>query len=151
MKKEEEGYLYRVKKSSGKSEKVIYSEISYFKEYEKEKKRFVKELKKRDKVIEKLKEKIEKLSTSGKKIKKKVSLGNDVFRKDVKLIEEKDLNKYIRRIKSNIESGRVYSKTNIREDLMIPSRVLSQCINRLVSENFLKVDINSGRIKYIKE
>jgi len=165
MKKEEHSYLDIVKQSKGVDDYSSKDEIRQFINSQKGFKLLKRENKKKDTLIKNLENKIrvlsEKLKRSVRKkskikrskgitLKENSNLGKDIFLKDVLEKEEKEVKKYIKRIKFNI-GDKQYTKTDIITEIMIPKKYFNKCIDILIKEDFLQKKIVNNFMRYSKK
>ena len=163
MKKEEVSYLDIVKKSKGLSGKSSNDEIKEFidnqKGYRLLKKEFrkmetiIKNLEKKNKklteLVDELKCKVMKRSKKSPVLKSRSNLGKRVFEETISKSEEKDIKRFVNRIKNNM-SFNEYTRTDIKVEFLIPVRYIDKCINVLKSEDFLRGRIIKGTMRYYR-
>ena len=103
----------------------------------------------KSKAISKNKNKGIKLLTKLKKISKK-RLGSDIFKETISKSEEKDIKRYVLRIKTSMED-KAYTKSDIFRELMIPKRYIEKCVKKLIKEDYLDDKIVNGFNRYFKK
>jgi len=171
MKKEEVSYLEMIKNNEGLDYYKVGNEIRDFINTQRGFRLLKKETKKKDTLIKNLEKKIKTLEIKIEQLKsktisknknkgikllnklKKISknkIGSDIFKETISKSEEKDIKRYVLRIKTSMEDKQ-YTKSSFILELIIPKRYIMKCINKLMIEDYLDSEIVNGNIRYYKK